>query len=250
MCHEWESKMISPLILIALLPLMVDDPKPVTPVPDKFPPPLPYVTDSEISWRWVHSGAPVGTTRIRLIPPADQEKSVWRLDSRLTWKRAGRALDIRQKTDFSAATLRPVSLQKQLSVEAVAGGVTDLVTAAEFREKDVRIVVRDPRSGNQVDRVIPLKDPFVLLGNQGFEHWLLIGKQLCGSEKATFSALIPGDFRFLELQFKREREESIAGKTFQRWHVESRDFEARVWIGEKGEVERYRQGEVEIQRIR
>lgn len=249
-CHEWESKLNSPLILIALLPLMVDDPKPVTPVPDKFPPPLPYVTESEISWRWVHAGAPVGSTRIRLIPPLNTESSKWTLDSRLSWKRDGRVLDIRQKTDFSSENLRPISLQRQLTVEALAGALTDQVTAADFREKEARIVVRDPRSGNQVDRVIQLRDPFVLLGNQSFEHWLLIGKKIAASKEATFSALIPGEYRFLELRLIREREEKIGDLQVHRWKVQSKDFEALLWVGSKGEIERYRQGEVEIQRIR
>ena len=39
------------------------------------------------------------------------------------------------------------------------------------------------------------------------------------------------------------------GKPFTRWHVVSPDFEARIWTGPKGEVERYRQGELEIQRV-
>ncbi len=242
--------MISPLILIALLPFTVDDPIPVSPVPDKWASPLPYVTDSEISWRWVHAGAPVGSTRIRLIPPVEPKTQRWRLDSRLNWKRDGRVLDIRQKTDFSAENLRPISLQRQLTVEALAGAMTDQVTAAEFREEDVRIVVRDPRSGNQVDRVIPLKKQFVLLGNQSFEHWLLIGKKIAQSEEATFSALIPGEYRFLELKLVRERQEKIGEIQVYRWKVQSKDFEALLWVGTKGEIERYRQGEVEIQRIR
>ncbi len=242
--------MISPLILIALLPLAVDDPKPVSPVPDKWVSPLPYVTDSEISWRWVHAGAPVGSTRIRLSPPVKPETKRWRLDSRLNWNRDGRILDIRQKTDFTAENLRPISLQRQLSVESLAGALTDQVTAADFREEDVRIVVRDPRSGNQVDRVIPLKNQFVLLGNQSFEHWLLIVKNIAQSKEATFSALIPGEYRFLELQLVRERQEKIGEIPVYRWKVQSKDFEALLWVGTKGEIERYRQGEVEIQRVR
>ncbi|MAJ29377.1 hypothetical protein CBD41_08230 [bacterium TMED181] len=242
--------MISPMIYLALLALLVDDPKPVTPVPDKYPPPLPYMTDTELNWRWIHAGAPVGSIRIRFSPIQDQQQNLWRLDSRLSWKRDGRALDVRQKTDFSGKNLKPVSLQRQLSVEATAGGLTDLITAAEFKAEEVRIVVRDPRSGNQVDRVIPLKENCLLLGNQSFEHWLLIGKRLVLSEPKTISALIPGEYRFIDLEFRKERAEKIGDLTVQRWNVSSNAFEAKVWIGENGEVERYRQGEVEIQRIR
>ena len=125
-----------------------------------------------------------------------------------------------------------------------------MITAAEFKAEEVRIVVRDPRSGNQVDRVIPLKENCLLLGNQSFEHWLLIGKRLVLSEPKTISALIPGEYRFIDLEFRKERAEKIGDLTVQRWNVSSNAFEAKVWIGENGEVERYRQGEVEIQRIR
>ena len=238
------------MIFLTLLTLVVDDPKPVSPVPDKYPPPLPYMTDTELNWRWIHSGAPVGSVRIQISPIQDQQENLWRLDSRLSWQRAGRALDLRQKTDFSGTKLKPVSLQRQLSVEAAAGGITDLITAAEFRDSEVRIVVRDPRSGNQVDRVIPLKENSLLLGNQSFEHWLLIGKRLAESEAKTISALIPSEYRFIDLEFRKERAEKIGDLSVHRWNVSSNDFEAKIWIGEKGEVERYRQGEVEIQRVR
>ncbi len=242
--------MITILLTVMILAFVVDDPKPVTPPVVNSSPPLPYVTDADLTWRWVHAGAPVGTTRIRLTALSKPSGKLWRIDSRLTWKRQGRAIDQRQKTDFEAPDLRPVALNRQLVVEAAAGGTQDLVTAAEFRREDARIVVRNPLSETQVDRVIPLRDRFLLLGNQSFEHWLLIAMRLLEKEDATFSALIPGDFRYLELKFRKERDEKIGDLPVQRWHVTSKDFEARLWIGPKGEVERYRQGEVEIQRVR
>ncbi|MGB1398012.1 MAG: hypothetical protein ACPG7R_09255, partial [Planctomycetota bacterium] len=77
-----------------------------------------------------------------------------------------------------------------------------------------------------------------------------IGKKIAQSKEATFSALIPGEYRFLELQLVRERQEKIGEIPVYRWKVQSKDFEALLWVGTKGEIERYRQGEVEIQRVR
>ncbi|OUU23565.1 MAG: hypothetical protein CBC13_05225 [Planctomycetia bacterium TMED53] len=247
--------MITLLLTVAILTFVVDDPKPVTPNPDKATPPLPYVTDADLTWRWVHAGAPVGTTRTRLSRLQRAAEDSWRLDSRMLWNREGRALDLRQNTDFEASGLRPIALTRQLEVNAALGGISALTTAAKFRKEDVRIVVRNPNTESQVDRVIPLRENFVLLGNQSFEHWLLIAMHLKkhhqeGKDEATFSALIPGEYRYLDLKCRREREEQISDLAVQRWHITSKDFEARLWVGPQGEVERYRQGEVEIQRIR
>ena len=124
-----------------------------------------------------------------------------------------------------------------------------MIVAAEIQKNQVRVVVREPRSGGQVDRMLDFPDGTVLLGNQAFEHWLLIGDQLARTDRRTFSALIPSEYRTTSLKISKERSEQVNGKPFTRWHVVSPDFEARIWTGPKGEVERYRQGELEIQRV-
>ena len=241
--------MFSTSLTIIALFFLADDPSPVTPGNEIPIPALPYVTDQPLVWRWVHAGNPVGESRVQISSNSEGNRQDWVISARLSWNRAGRAIDQSQTTTFSGDARSPISYRRQLMVEAVAGGISDLIVAAEIQKNQVRVVVREPRSGGQVDRMLDFPDGTVLLGNQAFEHWLLIGDQLARTDRRTFSALIPSEYRTTTLKISKERSEQVNGKPFTRWHVVSPDFEARIWTGPKGEVERYRQGELEIQRV-
>ena len=69
----------------------------------------------------------------------------------------------------------------------------------------IRIVVQDPARATRIDRFLTFHDKMVLLENQAFEHWLLIGLQLERTDQRQFTALIPSEYRSFELELKKDR---------------------------------------------
>ncbi|MEC9476392.1 MAG: hypothetical protein VX764_05065 [Planctomycetota bacterium] len=225
-------------------------------VPDRLVTPLPYSWAERHEWEWIHDGIPVGTTTVQLLPPNSQQQH-WTLDARLRWSREGRSIDLRQITDYQGGTLNPARTRKEGRIGALGAGERRFVTACELTGKQARIVTSSPFEGTQVDRVVPIPATTVLLETQCFEHWLVIGALLNRNKPATdsasvhhsFSALIPSEFRILQLKLTRDRQEQSGDKTLVRWKVTCPDFEAKLWTGPDGSVERYRQGPLEIRRV-
>ncbi|MGE4601349.1 MAG: hypothetical protein AAEJ65_00410 [Planctomycetota bacterium] len=219
--------------------------------------PLPYSCTERYEWEWIHDGITVGKTSIQLVAPSG-EKEAWTLDARLRWSRQGRSINLRQRTDFHATSLKPIRTRQEKQIGALGLGERLGIVACEITGTEARVVVQDPAAGTQIDRIVPFPDRAVLLENQCFEHWLLIAAALIrpseeNAETATtrrFTALIPSEYRLLELTLKRDRQEHIGELTLWRWSVSSSDFEAKIWLGPEGTLERYRQGPVEIRRVR
>ncbi len=217
--------------------------------------PLPYSCTKRYEWEWIHDGLPVGKTSIQLVAPSGEKES-WTLDARLRWSRQGRSINLRQRTDFHASSLKPIRTRQEKRIGAIGLGERLGIVACEITGSEARVVVQDPAAGTQIDRNLPFPDRAVLLENQCFEHWLLIAAALNRPTKEKtktiyrFSALIPSEYRLLELTLKRDRQERIGELTLWRWSVSSSDFEAKIWLGPEGTLERYRQGPVEIRRVR
>ncbi|MGE4633578.1 MAG: hypothetical protein AAEJ47_11130 [Planctomycetota bacterium] len=257
-----------PWMLIFLTLLHTDNPElddPKEPVlPEGIVAPLPYSCTERQEWEWVHDGVVIGKTSIQLIAPIE-EKKAWTLDARLRWSRQGRSIEIRQLTDFDGTSLKPIRTRREQLLGALGIGEKRGIVASEIIGTEARVVVQDPAAGTQIDRTLPFPEGAVLLENQCFEHWLLIVAALNRKEEKDaqpqltrrFSALIPSEYRLLELTLSRDREEksgaiSASGSgelTLWRWSISSSDFEAKIWIGPEGQLERYRQGPLEIRRI-
>ncbi|MEE2882752.1 MAG: hypothetical protein VYD70_03410 [Planctomycetota bacterium] len=218
--------------------------------------PLPYSRGERHEWEWTHDGIPVGKTTIQLLAPKEDQPG-WTLDARLRWSRQGRSIDLRQLTSFLSPSLKPISTRKERRIEALGAGSRRTVVACEVIDSEARIVVQNPAEGTQVDQILPFADGTVLLENQCFEHWLLISALLYRAEgdgteiaaKRSFSALIPSEYRLLQLKLSQDRHEKAGKDTLIRWNVTCSDFEAKIWTGPGGTLERYRQGPVEIRRI-
>ncbi|MBT6784969.1 MAG: hypothetical protein HOA95_09175 [Planctomycetes bacterium] len=160
-------------------------------------------------------------------------------------------MQIRHRTRFLPSNLRSKGTHRESWVGATGAGEKQLVVASEVDPETsrIRIVVQDPARATRIDRFLPFDDKMVLLENQAFEHWLLIGLQLDRTDQRQFTALIPSEYRSIELELKKDRAEKIGSVETTRWSVLCHEFEAKIWIGPGGTIEQYRQGELEIRRV-
>ena len=212
---------------------------------------LPYPVETPLEWQWIQKGLTVGSTKLQ-IKHSDPLSKRWTLDARLLWSQPGRTMEISNRSDYQLPSNNPLRTRRESRIGAAGAGEKRGVVASEvdLAEARIRIVVQDPARGSQVDRTIPFPAGTVLLENQAFEHWLLIGMLLDRTEQRKFKALIPSEFRILDLELKKDRVEKIGSIETIRWSVLCRDFTAKIWTGPGGSIEKYLQGELEIRRIR
>ena len=213
--------------------------------PDTFP----YPTGQSLEWHWIQNGIPTGKTSVQWRPPSAPAET-WTLDARLRWQQPGRTMEIRNKTRFLDSSLRTTSTHRESLIGATAAGEKRIVVASEVDSdaSRIRIIVQDPARATQIDRFLPFPGKTILLENQAFEHWLLIGLLIDRTEQRKFTALIPSEYRSIELELKKDRAEKIGSLETIRWSVLCNDFEAKIWTGPGGSIERYRQGDLEIRR--
>jgi hypothetical protein len=206
--------------------------------------------EEPLEWQWTQKGVPTGKTIVQWrMPTAPAEE--WTIDARLQWRQPGRTMQISQRTRFLQSNLRSQGTHRESWVGAAGAGEKRIVVASEVDPEtaQIRIVVQDPARATRIDRFLPFHDKMVLLENQAFEHWLLIGLQLERTDQRQFTALIPSEYRSFELELKKDRAEKIGPVETTRWSVLCREFEAKIWIGPGGTIEQYRQGELEIRRV-
>jgi len=160
-------------------------------------------------------------------------------------------MEISNRSDYQLPSNHPLRTRRESRIGAAGAGEKRGVVASEvdLGEARIRIVVQDPARGSQVDRTIPFPAGTVLLENQAFEHWLLIGLQLDRTDQRQFTALIPSEYRSIELELKKDRAEKIGSVETTRWSVLCHEFEAKIWIGPGGTIEQYRRGDLEIRRV-
>ena len=227
------------------------DPNPGnTGVIDAPPVTFPYPVEEPLQWQWTQKGVPTGKTSVHWrMPTAPAEE--WTLEARLQWRQPGRTMQIRHRTRFLQSNLRSKGTHRESWIRAAGAGEKQIVVASEVDPETsrIRIVVQDPARATRIDRFLPFHDKMVLLENQAFEHWLLIGLQLDRTDQRQFTALIPSEYRSIELELKKDRAEKIGSVETTRWSVLSHEFEAKIWIGPGGTIEQYRQGELEIRRV-
>lgn len=250
--HEREATMTSCLVIFMTILHSTAPPAPGVPsVIDGTLDTFPYPVEQPLEWQWVQKGLTVGSTKLQ-IKRSDPLSKRWTLDARLLWSQPGRTMEISNRSDFQLPSNMPLRTRRESRIGASGAGEKRGVVASEvdLEEERVRIVVQDPARGSQVDRTMDFPTGTVLLENQAFEHWLLIGLLLDRTEQRHFKALIPSEFRILGLELKKDRAEKIGSIETIRWSILSRDFTAKIWTGPGGSIEQYRQGDLEIRRIR
>ncbi len=249
--HEREAAVTSCLVIFVTLLHSMAPPGPgVGSVIDGTLDTFPYPVERPLEWQWVQKGLTVGSTKLQ-IKRSDPLSKRWTLDARLLWSQPGRTMEISNRSDYQLPSNVPLSTRRESRIGASGAGEKRGVVASEvdLEEASIRIVVQDPARGSQVDRTMAFPTGTVLLENQAFEHWLLIGLLLDRTEQRHFKALIPSEFRILDLELKRDRAEKIGSIETTRWSVLCADFTAKVWTGPGGTIEKYAQGELEIRRI-
>ncbi len=243
--------MLSALLICMTFHQSPPEPNPGNPVVIATPPvTFPYPVEEPLEWQWTQKGVPTGKTIVQWrMPTAPAEE--WTIDARLQWRQPGRTMQISQRTRFLQSNLRSQGTHRESWVGAAGAGEKRIVVASEVDPEtaQIRIVVQDPARATRIDRFLPFHDKMVLLENQAFEHWLLIGLQLERTDQRQFTALIPSEYRSFELELKKDRAEKIGPVETTRWSVLCREFEAKIWIGPGGTIEQYRQGELEIRRV-
>ena len=243
--------MLSALLICMTFHQSPPEPNPGNPVVIATPPvTFPYPVEEPLEWQWTQKGVPTGKTIVQWrMPTAPAEE--WTIDARLQWRQPGRTMQISQRTRFLQSNLRSQGTHRESWVGAAGAGEKRIVVASEVDPEtaQIRIVVQDPARATRIDRFLPFHDKMVLLENQAFEHWLLIGLQLDRTDQRQFTALIPSEYRSFELELKKDRAEKIGPVETTRWSVLCREFEAKIWIGPGGTIEQYRQGELEIRRV-
>jgi hypothetical protein len=243
--------LLSALLICMTFHQSPPEPNPGNPVVIATPPvTFPYPVEEPLEWQWTQKGVPTGKTIVQWrMPTAPAEE--WTIDARLQWRQPGRTMQISQRTRFLQSNLRSQGTHRESWVGAAGAGEKRIVVASEVDPEtaQIRIVVQDPARATRIDRFLPFHDKMVLLENQAFEHWLLIGLQLERTDQRQFTALIPSEYRSFELELKKDRAEKIGPVETTRWSVLCREFEAKIWIGPGGTIEQYRQGELEIRRV-
>ncbi len=214
---------------------------------------FPYPQDENLRWEWISAGAEVGTTTVRFAPePTSQLKdtSEWTLFGNLDWSGPGRRMQVKGQTRFTLESGQFQFTRREGFLHAAGVGSQENLVVCQVQpdEKSVRIVSQVPEQGTQIDREIPFDRNSRVLESQCFEHWLLIGLHLPDLEQVKINALIPSEYRTIELTLSKDRTEKVGTLQTTRWSVHCSDFQAKIWIGEKGTVERYSQGELVIQR--
>jgi len=97
-------------------------------------------------------------------------------------------------------------------------------------------------------REIPLADPIWILGDQCFEHWVLLGpylRQIAPDGKANlfvpFAASIPTSNGVMPYTIRHERTEGEGNERRDRWQIEAHALKAKLWTDHRGRVIEYLQ---------
>ncbi len=245
-----------PLSILLFLSFIqgMDDPSPQTTGTiaeshDTFP----YPHGEALRWEWISAGAEVGTTTVRFTPePSKQQEKVseWTLFGDLQWSGPGRRMQVKGQTRFTLESGQFQYTRRDRLLHAAGVGSQENLVVCQVQpdEKSVRIVSQVPEQGTQIDREIPFDRKSVVLESQCFEHWLLIGLHLPDQEQVKIKALIPSEYRTIDLTISKDRTETVGQVQTTRWNVQCSDFKAKIWVSEKGTIERYSQGELVIQR--
>lgn len=208
---------------------------------------LPYPETMELTWNWVIDGKKIGTTRAR-IRPSSEEGTEWILDARLQFSRSGRAIDSRSLTTFGGESRRLTRYRRDLRAGLPGGNPNSTVTSALFGTESTQVRVQNSSQPEISQQNFETGDNPRILDSQCFEHWLLIAPTLPAEGKGKIKVLVPTEQRFLDLEVTRELTEGEGADRLHRWSIRSETFQALIWVDDKGAIERYLQGSLDILR--
>ncbi|HIA28612.1 MAG TPA: hypothetical protein EYN79_10975 [Planctomycetes bacterium] len=218
----------------------------ITPAPTA---PLPYEAETDHVWNWVIDGSLIGSTRVR-IRPSEKVASEWILDARLRFSRAGRTIDSRSLTTFSGTSRRLTHYRREMRTGLTNSKLQSTVVTARFGTETTEVSVQKSSSPEIFDRNFTTGENPTILDSQCFEHWLLLAPNFPAERKGKIQVLVPTLQQSLELELEREVIEGEGADRLHRWNISHPTFEALIWVDEKGAVERYLQGDLDIQRQR
>ena len=208
---------------------------------------LPYQESVEHTWNWVIDGKRIGATRARIRPPSD-EGSEWTLDARLHFSRAGRAIESRSLTTFSGGSRRLIKYRRDLRSGLSGADPNSSVTSALFGTESTEVRVQNSSLPEIVEQNFNTGEFPKILDSQCFEHWLLLTPSFPAKGKGKIKVLVPTEQRFLELELTRELIEGEGPERLHRWNIRNDTFEALIWVDDKGVIQRYLQGSLDILR--
>ena len=209
---------------------------------------LPFPEHETVTYTWRSKGTTVGTTSFVCQRLDGEDAGKIRVTAHWSYAEAGRKHTSSSETVLYG-DLAPVSYKSGIKSMSSPGLVGEARLSVQFQKGRALTTIKGAPQQEPVQKSYPVPAGAFIFGDQAFEHWALLAVALAKRSGGKLKLYQPSTGQTLEFRCeKMAGGEGNKESKLTRWSVTHPSMKAELWIDEKGALDHYRQGDLEISR--